>query len=226
MNDAHTAHDQERWLDAFRNGESKVLGSLYFTHVDQVRRWLRLRLGNSGRLSSVALEDLVQETFVKAFSPRARASYDASRAYAPYLLAIARNCLIDWLRHARRLQTLECELDQVVDTADAGPRTPCFPADLVVTTNRLLSGMPLELDRVYFRRYELDESQQRAAEVLGISRQNLRTLERKLLSWLRRELLRVGLNPRQPNTGHRLHLPARASARASGSQSATRSSRV
>jgi RNA polymerase sigma-70 factor (ECF subfamily) len=202
VNDSSTVSMPEQWLSRFRNGEPDALKHVYLTYVVLVRRWLRVRLASSGRGSAV-LEDLVQETFAKAFSPRARARYDASRAYAPYLLAIARNCFVDWVRHVRRLPILE-SVEQRLDCEEAAPAQPsCFAPELLVTTARLLRNLPAELDGVYFRRYELDESQQRAAEALGISRQNLRTLERKLLGRLRRDLYRAGLPTaaRSPDSG-------------------------
>lgn len=192
----------KNWVSAFRSGESEVLEAVYLAHVALVRRWLRANVRRTGRLSPVTVDDILQETFARAFSPQARARYDASRSFAPYLLTIARNCLIDWLRQANDLPALGPDLDERLDGEQAArtQQPPSFSPELLLTTSRFLSSLPAELHRVYLQRYELDESQQRAAEALGISRQNLRTLERKLLTRLRRELCRAGLSTANSRT--------------------------
>lgn len=92
----------DRGWERFRDGERAALERVYREHVALVRSSVRAGLYRTGRLSSSNLADIVQETFVKAFSRTGRQGYDGTRAYAPYILAIARNCLIDWLRRARR----------------------------------------------------------------------------------------------------------------------------
>jgi DNA-directed RNA polymerase specialized sigma24 family protein len=51
-----------------------------------------------------------------------------------------------------------------------------------------LSRLPLDLQSVHHRRYVLDEAQEVAADALGLSRQRIRTLEKKLRLGLAREL--------------------------------------
>lgn len=62
------------------------------------------------------LEVLVQNTFVRAFSPSARAAYDGLRPFGSYLVTIARNLLIDEARarnRERRVETV-ADIDAVV----------------------------------------------------------------------------------------------------------------
>jgi hypothetical protein len=56
-----------------------------------------------------------------------------------------------------------------------------------------LKDLPPELVAVHERRFVAAESQERAAEALGISRQSLRTLEKKLVDGLRRQIRRANL---------------------------------
>ncbi len=180
-------------LEAFRNGDRKVLEQVYCEHVEAVRRNVRAGLRRAGALSASNLEDIVQETFVKAFSRGARERYDGTRDYAPYLLAIARNSLVDWLRCTSREVHLNSEHGSRIEpllvcrTDESAP----FCHELLAATARYVSGLPSELRALHQRRFEGAESQQRAAEALGISRQRLRTLEQRLLKGLRREITRA-----------------------------------
>jgi RNA polymerase sigma-70 factor (ECF subfamily) len=199
-------------LEAFRRGERAALERVYREHVEGVEAFLRSRLARAGRLSPPILADLVQEVFMKAFAERARASYDGTRDYRPYLIALARNMLIDWLRRSRREVSEPRELEALIDAEDGDPTAAeLFPPELVAATSRYLAALPPELKAVHERRFVNAEPQVSAAQALGISRQNLRTLERKLVQGLRRALRRVqshelALPPTNP-TGTRSRSP-------------------
>jgi RNA polymerase sigma factor (sigma-70 family) len=180
-------------LKAFRSGESWALERAYQEHVKLVRSSVHAGLYRAGWLSPWNLADIVQETFVKAFSPSARQRYDGTRCYAPYLLAIARNSLVDWLRRAGRELPTGQDLGPLFDSADSNEAELEFAPELVAAATRYVTGLSGELRAVHQQRFELGKSQARAAEGLGISRQNLRTLERKLITALRREIRSSGL---------------------------------
>lgn len=55
-----------------------------------------------GRLAPFDLDDIVQETFVRAFTEPVRKSYDGVRPFAGYLYVIGHNLLVDRLRVERR----------------------------------------------------------------------------------------------------------------------------
>jgi RNA polymerase sigma factor (sigma-70 family) len=189
-------------LKAFRTGESWALERVYREHVDLVRSSVHAGLRRAGRLSSWTLSDIVQETFTKAFAASARERYDGKRCYAPYLLAIARNCLVDWLRHARRELPTGNDLDPLSQLAHDRERESEFAPELAAVANRCVVGLSGELRAVHWRRFELGESQARAAEELRISRQTLRTLEHRLIVALRWELRSAGWSvPARPRKG-------------------------
>jgi RNA polymerase sigma factor (sigma-70 family) len=192
-------------LEAFRRGERGALERVYRDHVDDVETFLRFRLARAGRLTASSLADLVQDVFVKAFADKGRAGYDGAREYQPYLRALARNLLVDWLRRSLRETTEVREIEALVD-AEASEReqNEFFAPELVAATARYVETLPPELKGVHERRFVQAEPQLSAAQALGISRQNLRTLERKLVDGLRRALRReVGSEMpvpiRQPN---------------------------
>ena len=58
-----------------------------------------------------------------------------------------------------------------------------------------MKALPEELRQVHHQRFVLATPQRQAAEALGISRQSLRTLEKKLIVGLRRQLRQAGVEP-------------------------------
>jgi RNA polymerase sigma factor (sigma-70 family) len=74
-----------------------------------------LRLYYARRMSSAAdLEDLVQETLIAVHTRRA--SYDRSRAFGPWLFAVARYKMIDHFRRTRH----DVSLDELGDLLGDG----------------------------------------------------------------------------------------------------------
>jgi RNA polymerase sigma-70 factor (ECF subfamily) len=186
-------------LRSFRRGDPDALEAVYRLHVGEVEIWVRRGLLRLGRLNASDLADLVQDIFMRAFSDSARASYDGLREYVPFLMTLARNLFIDWARRAGReipgSDFLEGHLERGDQpAADASEGAP-FEPSLVALANAYVEGLPEELRRVHHQRFVLATPQRQAAEALGISRQSLRTLEKKLIVGLRRQLRQAGVDP-------------------------------
>ena len=198
--------NRELW-EQFRRGERSALERIYWEYVERVDRLVRrlLHLHGGTRLVAAAnVEDLVQDSFTRAFSPAARGAYDGIRDYGPYLLTIARNTVADALRlQQREVLAGGAEIAAWMALEDVAPAEE--PASWIdsVTLARVrdyLSRLPIDLQSVHHRRYVLDEAQDVAAEALGMSRQRIRTLEKKLRLGLVRELKRT----RAPNASPRI----------------------
>jgi RNA polymerase sigma-70 factor (ECF subfamily) len=82
-----------------RRGDPGGLAGLMERHQDRLFRYLRRLLGDE-----TVAEDLFQQTWLRVADRIRR--YDASRPFAPWLLAVARNLAYDHLR-ARRPESLE-----------------------------------------------------------------------------------------------------------------------
>ena len=119
------------WLDAFRRGERDALTRVFHAFVDDMAKTLRAgvvvtvdgqRVRVGARLPEHELEALLQETFAKAFAPRARQAYDGVRPYGAYLATIARNLLIDRARQERR-DARVIAVDDLADVPEASSET-------------------------------------------------------------------------------------------------------
>lgn len=203
MSEAPKLELDRELLVPFKRGDRDALSRVYRMYVGDVVRALRhgtiVRI--DGRLTRVGaglsegdLEVLVQNTFIRAFSPSARAAYDGLRPYEPYLITIARNLLIDDARKRNRSQKVEAIEKDVEGVADMDPQTDPEVrlaarqlADALSEVKRGLSALEQDLFRL---RYDEGLSQKEAARKLGVSLITVRRkdvqLRERLLEGLRK----------------------------------------
>ncbi len=99
------------FIQKFRDGDAKALEAVYRWFERPLRNFVLrgFAFRSEGRQLYFAglgdehdLEDIIQETFRRAFGAKARASYDGIRPYKNYLFTIARNAVITDLTSRRR----------------------------------------------------------------------------------------------------------------------------
>jgi RNA polymerase sigma factor (sigma-70 family) len=189
-------------LRGFKAGEREALTAVYRLHAEDVALLLRHGFGfeSGGRRhrfvgygSGFELQDVLHETFRRAFEPAARDGYDGIRPYGPYVATIARNLVLRTFRAREILFPLDGE------SSDGGVLAP---VDLAPSPERavhegqvreLVAGFLATLEpderRLIEARYVQGLSQRDAAELLNLGRQRIRTqektLRRKLLAYLR-----------------------------------------
>src|SRR5260370_40880082 len=116
--------ERRELLDRFKKGERRALEDVYRHYVSDVAAFLQRGFtfnsaGRSLRFVGYAqpfdLDNALQETFTRAFKESARLGYDGLHAYKNYLLAIARNLVLDEFRHR------EVAMSPFIDRLNAGP---------------------------------------------------------------------------------------------------------
>jgi len=189
-------------LQGFREGQAKALEALYRAHVDDVVRTARAIMCKHAATPSGAelgddIADVVQECFIKAFSPEARRRFDSERAFVPYLRRIARNVAIDHWRARRRnvLVDIERVIDQLSMEAESFGGEDWRDGELLAVASRYIGSLAGDLRRVHDALYVKGLSQRAAADELGLGRQVIRTMEARLRAGLQRELVRAGVPP-------------------------------
>lgn len=182
-------------LAAFRRGDREALERVYSLHVRDVEDRVRGVLVRMGRLAPADLADLVQDAFLQAFSDRARGQYDGLREYGPFLLTIARNVVVDWIRRSARETPTPDILRWFEEAQAADDDLAPFDSSLVDTTAAYIARLSSDLRALHHFRFVLALPQRQAATAMGISRQSLRTLEKKLLREFRRHLRQSEIKP-------------------------------
>jgi RNA polymerase sigma factor (sigma-70 family) len=176
-------------LRRFREGDRDALAEVYWAYVARVEGLLRRRISLAGSTSPSDLEDLVQEVFIRAFASDTRLGYDGIRPFTAYLFSIARNTLVDWWRRRGREVPVVFTLDEVPEAMVADDTAGSYAdARTVEVVERFVRGLSPELRAVHEVRFDRGLSQRDAADALGIGRQVLRTLERRLTDQLREAL--------------------------------------
>jgi RNA polymerase sigma factor (sigma-70 family) len=176
-------------LPPFRRGERPALEAVYRRYVRLIETLLRQGTQAGGGRVFVSdtemQKDLVQDVFARAFGERARLAFDGLREYRPYLLTIARNILVDWAR--KRKETLRPDIDELCEQMQHDqlePEAAWADPETVRQVEAYIKDLPAELRRLHTLRYDAGCSQDEVARQLGLSRQNVRTMESKLRSGL------------------------------------------
>jgi RNA polymerase sigma factor (sigma-70 family) len=187
-----------RLLSAYRAGEHSALASVYRHYAGPLQAYFRTLARGTGvtELSQPsAIQDLLQEAFLRAFSRQARSAYDARRDFAPYLKVIARNCFVDAIR--RRKSELLVTQEHLIELGEPPATDEGYDPDVLATLEAYLASLPPALKDVYEQRFALELSQEVACATLGLSRNSLRTLEARFTRGLRRALAVAGHAPQR-----------------------------
>jgi RNA polymerase sigma factor (sigma-70 family) len=197
------AKDKEL-LRRFRAGDRQALATVYWHYFDTVAVLLRRCLAAADRRGwspQADVADVLQDVFVKAFAERVRLVYDDRREYRPFLMAIARNTLVDHLRGApREIQLDPATIEALVgsqtsqETHESAEQLPWADPQTMLLVDHYVAGLAEAERAVYLERYVRCRSQEHAAQALGMTRQKVRTLEGKLRGGLARELARSRLS--------------------------------
>ena len=201
-------------LDGFRNGRPDALAQLYETHVKDVfivaSQGFVLRRESTTRVpglqDAASQQDVVQDTFIRAFSATARKNYSGTTPFRAYLLQICRNLMIDRARKYKREVMLEdlvpagqegIDIESVIRSGDS-PEPPALDLDQKrreEAVREFLSGLDDELKAIYEKRFVDGMSERDTAESLGITRRKTRTRHEHLVEQLRDFLTEKGMWP-------------------------------
>jgi RNA polymerase sigma factor (sigma-70 family) len=192
-------------LEQFRAGQVGALSRVYEEYAPMIAAFLArgFTFASKGRSLQFRgyqkpydLENALQETFLRAFSESARASYDGLTPYRSYLTAIARNLVIS--EHRRRevaMSALCRELEGVALEDGAGELplsgTPeltgeaeLLQKELTALYRRFVEGLEPAQRGFFVARFEEQRTQVEAGKLSGLSHMQARTLEKKLRTQL------------------------------------------
>jgi RNA polymerase sigma-70 factor (ECF subfamily) len=207
--------ERRELLDRFKRGERRALEEVYRHYAPEVAAFLQrgFTFSSAGRplhfrgyAQPFDLDNALQETFLRAFKDSARVGYDGLHPYRGYLLAIARNLVLDEFRN--REVAMSPFIEQLDggggggggegmsgrDGEEAAPASSVGDAPSAGVSaeqeflrhelGRLYAAFVERLDardRTFFRhRFEEQRTQVDAGQANGLSHMQARTLEKKL----------------------------------------------
>ncbi len=178
-------------LAKYRQGDRATLRALYDEHLRAVfvvvrRGFVVNGKGVPGVIEPAAQQDLMQDTFIRAFSSTARQRYSGDVPFRAYLLQITRNLMIDRARAAGRAELVA--LDDTAEVADAADSTEdaIDEARRVQRVQQYVSTLDEEHRAVFRLRFDDNLSERDAAETLQVTRRRIRTLHDHLVEGFRR----------------------------------------
>jgi RNA polymerase sigma-70 factor (ECF subfamily) len=178
-----------RSLDSFRDGMPETLTRVYQSHVERLRRFIsHKRL--AGAAAAIEAEDLVQETFIRAFTENARRHYDGSRPFIGYLLGIARNLVIDAGRTRARQNAVAREQ---VPTTQLDPELELANREAIRLCREIASSLDPLHGTVFMMRFVQGEPRETIAEVTGLTAYEVRRAECRVQRRISKRLAEVEL---------------------------------
>jgi RNA polymerase sigma-70 factor (ECF subfamily) len=159
------------WVQQARAGDRAAFSSLVETYRTPVYNLAYRMLGNV-----VEAEDAAQEAFIRAYTRFQ--TYDPTRKFSSWLLAITSHYCIDVLRK-RRIQTLP--LDELPPRTELAMPATTEPEQVVVrqqdagAVQRLLDTLPPAYRTPVVLRYWYDMSYREIAETMGLSENAVKT---------------------------------------------------
>jgi RNA polymerase sigma factor (sigma-70 family) len=138
-------------------------------HEPVLRAWLAQRFG-----PRLALDDIVQEAYVRVLRARAAGALHAPKAF---LFATARNLALDYVRRhavARTDALVETDLSNVLDETGDIPETVARHQELALLTEAIQT-LPARCRRIVTLRLVYGLKQREIAEKLGISDRTVAT---------------------------------------------------
>jgi len=180
---------------------------LYHQHVSEIEVLARAGFSFDSKGSSVtfrgypqlhAQQNLVQETFVRAFSPTARSSFDGISSFGAYLRRIAQNIVIDGFRGRAAEQDTRVSGRLFEETTDAivdpgpNPEERLRRDGVIHAVRDFVAKLPDRERRLVALRFEEGLGQEEVAKKMRMGRSTVRTLERRVRSRLHRALRAIG----------------------------------
>lgn len=219
------AHDK-KLLESFRRGDKAAMETVYRHYLNGVTQFLRRgftfrsKTGHfffRGIQDPVELASGVQEVFRRAFEERARHSYNGVNSFSNWVLAIARNMVINQFRNREiafsdyisprdprgHLAVMDDEITEEFSGILYG--VPARPQDTQFENTELkglidkFTGELGEMDRQLLTlRFAEGLGQEETAKVTGSTRMKVRTAEARLRNRLRAYLRKSGYIDHMP----------------------------
>ncbi len=207
-------------LEAFKKGDRKAMDEVYRHYAPGVTSFLRKGFsfrsatGNfyfKGIQDPSELKSAVQEVFRRAFEAKARNSYNGAYSFTNWVLAIARNMVINQFRNREiafseyisgsdersHLTVMDDEVTEEFTGLLYGQPSPSQDTKMETTELKTLidkfMGDLDEHDRsLLVLRFAEGRGQEETAEAIGSTRMKVRTAESRLRSRLRAYLRHSG----------------------------------
>ncbi len=176
------------WIQAAKDGDDEAFGRIVRFFLPMTERFLRQWIREQD-----VLEDIVQESFIKAWRHLGR--FDEDKSFPVWLLTIAKRTAFDALKKKKSLPfssfALEGENDARFDVADTVAERPDDRLDRELQADELqnaLDRLPELYRSILMMHYREDLSLAEVAEVLEIPYNTIKSRHTRAVAALRKIL--------------------------------------
>jgi RNA polymerase sigma-70 factor (ECF subfamily) len=163
------------------NGNKQAFGVLYERYLDAIYRYIIYQVGGNHQEA----EDLTEEVFFRAFKMVLKKTKKRSN-FRALLYRIAHNLVVD----RYRTHKLELHLDQIKEMTDKLP-TPEIWSQSLEKSKELaaaISELHPKMRKVIILRFIVGLSNSETAEVMGISKGNVRVIQYRALKAMKMKI--------------------------------------
>jgi RNA polymerase sigma-70 factor, ECF subfamily len=164
-----TSLSDEELISNALNGEQKAYQDLLFRYQRTVFHIVIKIIRNSEDA-----QDLVQETFMRAFNTLA--SYRSEFRFSTWLCKIAANCSIDYLRKKKikafsmdkRFETKDGSVEVELEDKSANPEEYFLRKQKLISIEEAISALPPKYKEVIVYRHHDDKSYEEISRIMNI----------------------------------------------------------
>jgi RNA polymerase sigma-70 factor, ECF subfamily len=183
---ALSSDEEIRLVSQAQQGSAEALSCLYYAYVQQVYRYLYVRV-----LNSTLAEDLTAEVFLQAADALPRYT-QRGLPFGAWLYRIARGRLIDYYRRMARRPTADLSDNLISDLPD--PSRSAEESEAARTLRGALSRLTDEQRDVIQFRFMDDLSLEQTAQAMNKTVNAVKALQHRALNTLSRLLESKGLD--------------------------------
>ncbi len=185
--DGVTANPDDRWfadlMCAAQRGDGTAYTSLLRELVPLLRRVVTRRAGLDNEAD---IEDVVQDILLSVHT--VRATFDPTRPFLPWLLAIARNRIVDAARRHGRARAREVSLEELTVTSGADPTNTSFDGGDTEALTKAIEELPPGQRQAISLLKLHGLSLREAAAATGMTEGALKVATHRAMAALRRKL--------------------------------------
>jgi RNA polymerase sigma-70 factor, ECF subfamily len=170
---------EEVWdlVDRAKEGDRAAFEELYRLHVDQIKRYLQVRVGDTHDA-----EDLTTQTFLKMLESIGRYNRRAV-PFGAWLFRIAHNLAVDHFRANRRWRPAD-EVPEPLHGYEPSAEEKALDSLAHKRMLKLMNRLSGDQQKVLTLKFVLDYSNGEAATILGKSEGSIKSLQHRALDTL------------------------------------------
>ena len=155
-------------VNAYVNGDESALGELIARHKDRIYRFIYSKVYDRD-----VTEDIFQDTFVKVINTLKKGNYNEEGKFLPWVMRIAHNLVIDYIRRNNRMPKFESNDDfnifSVLSDGDLNAERSMIKDQVQKDVQRLIEELPEDQKEVLTMRIYKDMSFKEISEQTGVS---------------------------------------------------------